>query len=95
MFTKSAEWSHEKEWRLMLALDAESGVPASESDRVRLFSIPPTAITGVILGARCTDETREKARQVLQSNDALSHVELREAVMSADRFALAIADVTV
>ena len=81
--TKSVDWSYEREWRMFLKLD-DTEHPHDVKGRFHLFPYSPEAVTAVILGARCTTETRDKIEAALRGD--LSHVELRQARISATRF---------
>lgn len=88
MFTKSEEWSYEKEWRMMFPLQSTAIMPNSVIGRIHLFSVPPDAITGVILGARCNEATENAVREVLARDDEMRHVRLQRAVVSGSQFRL-------
>jgi hypothetical protein len=59
--TKSSDWSYEREWRLVL----NSKAPAVLSDTDRTFSVKPSVLTEVILGARMTSEVRNEILEVV------------------------------
>jgi hypothetical protein len=63
--TKSQDWSYEREWRMFLPLD-DAEYPNDVRGRFHLFPYPPDAVTAVILGARCTNDTREKIETALR-----------------------------
>jgi hypothetical protein len=87
--TKSLDWSYEREWRMFLPLD-DADRPHEANGRVHLFAFPPSALTGVILGARCEDATRAAVEKIVQSDPELDHVSVRMARISATHFEVLI-----
>jgi len=72
LLRKSVEWEHEDEWRIIKTLDSANAVGLAisptgglvDSD-VRLFTLPASAIQGVVLGARMAAIYRERLQNSL------------------------------
>ncbi len=76
-FTKSDHWRYEKEWRVVVVNAAGKKIP-----------FPPQALTGITLGARISSTDEAEVREWVRQ---LGHpVELREARLAKDRYALEI-----
>lgn len=89
---KSAHWAYEREWRIVRPLvDADETVSELPYP-VALFNVPPTAVTGVIMGARMTSENGARLRQAVLVNPELRNVRVRRAVADASHFLLRFED---
>lgn len=87
LLTKSAQWSYEREHRMILPLnDFERFPHRIVQERCHLFPVPPEVITGVVIGARATLSTRAAIARALKENVLLSHVTSRQANVSPARF---------
>lgn len=87
--TKNLDWSYEKEWRQMFPLRKCVKVHV-DAGRVCYFqSLPPTAISYVILGVRCRPETEAAIRELVRRRD-LRHVRVRRAVLHERDYRLKI-----
>jgi hypothetical protein len=88
--TKAEEWRYDEEWRMVLPpKDAEVvGTDLGGSD-VHVVAFPPAAVTGIILGARASDELVNACQSILGCPE-WAHVPLRKAALSVDRYALVI-----
>lgn len=87
--TKNLDWSYEKEWRQMFPLQKCNRLHV-EPGRVCYFqSLPPTAISAVILGVRCHPETEAAIRELVRRRD-LRHVRVRRAVLHENAYRLKI-----
>lgn len=89
---KSTHWSYEREWRMFLPLAQADNVIDSQQGRAYLFQVPPSAITGVILGARASAELRDALRQAVQTNPELRHVKVRSCHPDSAEFVLRVRD---
>lgn len=85
LFSKSSEWSYEREWRLIRHLAAADHVVADGT--VHLFHVPPDAVRGIILGAMMPPEKQSKFHAVLQAPE-WNHLQLFNAALNRERFAL-------
>jgi hypothetical protein len=86
-FVKSKDWAYEEEVRMILPLHA-----ADKNDYenwIYLFKFPPTALTGIILGAGASEELTNRL-SVLVHNEQLCHVNLRKARLSLHTFGIEI-----
>jgi hypothetical protein len=93
LLTKSVDWSYEREYRVIFPLDDPDTYPHEVvSGRFHLFPIPPDAITGVVIGARASEDVHVAIRTALSANSHLSHVTVRKAEISLDKYAVDIKD---
>jgi len=90
LLTKSPEWSYEQEWRMLLPLSSPEAYPHEIEGNVHLFSLPPDAMTAVIIGSRSVRETRQKVIDATKSNPDLAHVQLRYAHIDPERYGMLI-----
>jgi hypothetical protein len=91
---KSSHWSYEREWRMFMPLvDADQVVEAS-SNKIHLYRLPPSAISGVVLGARASEQTTEAVRQAVGGNPELAHVRIRSCAADEAEFVLRISPAT-
>jgi len=74
LVTKGAQWSYEREWRMLVALNDATRSLIVDGDTIHLFALPPDALTGIILGARATSATEAAVRDILDSRPELRHV---------------------
>jgi hypothetical protein len=87
--TKSPDWIYEKEWRQFFPIRKCKKL-RSENGTINYFqSIPPDAISSVILGVRCKPDTESAVRELLRTKP-LRHVQLRRAVLHEREFRLKI-----
>jgi Protein of unknown function (DUF2971) len=90
--TKSQEWQYEQEWRMMVALDDCTKKIAVAPNALYLFALPPECVTGIILGCRTTSATKTRVVELLRSDSRYRHLNMRDAVTHAARFALRFRD---
>ena len=89
LLTKSAEWEYEQEWRMLIDLDEVSHDTVQPGDdSIYLVPVPPKAITRIILGHRMLEEQRETIVEMLTTDRRFAHVEVLQAEIDEDRFAL-------
>ena len=86
LYTKSIEWSHEKEWRIIRNFnDASVKVgPDDHGKDVLLFAIPPSCIKSVVIGYKADLEAVQHLKDTANGNIALSHVTFKRAILSDD-----------
>jgi hypothetical protein len=91
-FTKSAEWSYEREWRIVLPLEraTESKPTKHGAAPVHLFAFPPDSLVSVVLGCRMSDKAA--VLDALRANEALQHVRRRRAVQDPGEYRVYIED---
>jgi hypothetical protein len=70
LYTKNAEWSYEREWRIIRPLKDGTEVGAG----IVCFNVPPDAFRRVIFGSRTTSTLEQKIRASVAVNSELSHV---------------------
>jgi hypothetical protein len=80
-FSKPESWSYEKEWRLLRRLSSATQVIEGQPYRIHLYTIPPDAVTTVVLGARSSAELETDIREVLNDPE-LAHVTLQRVHLS-------------
>jgi len=61
-----------------------------DGEDIHLFGTPPTAIAGVIFGARASDSLRRAVQEVTGTTPDLQHVVLSEAVPRDDASGVSI-----
>jgi hypothetical protein len=89
-FTKSQEWSYEKEWRMIKGLKKADKVIPTSNGSVYLFSVPAKCILSVIMGQRMTLETRQQVIEFVRTDEKYAGVSLFQARSSTDKFAIEI-----
>ena len=83
LITKGTKWSYEREWRMLVPLrHAKRSVPIA-SDTVHLFTFPPDALLGVILGVNATHDTQAEVKNLLTTPE-LQHIQMTRAVLDLD-----------
>jgi hypothetical protein len=86
LYSKSVEWSYEKEWRIIHNFNEATvitGKDAYDTD-VLLFAVPPSCIRGVIIGYKATKDSVDQVKSIVAKNSDLSHVSFRRAVLQDD-----------
>jgi len=86
--TKSKDWEYEQEWRILRPLKDASETKIIDGESIHLFQVPSTCVTGVILGARMSDEKRKDIASTIANSSDLSHVSISEAVLDERKFKL-------
>lgn len=90
--TKEIHWSYEQEQRMLAPLGDATMIVGSPEDPVHLFSIPPTLIQSVILGARATKVLVQEVQQIIgRPGSSMSHVRLLKVTVDDDRGGLKLA----
>jgi len=90
LLTKSRDWAYEQEWRVLKPLIEPGEEPPSSGVRIDLFDLPADAIEGVILGARCPEETRRNVMILIQTDERYDHAWLQQAELQERSFGLDI-----
>jgi hypothetical protein len=88
-FRKSADWSHEAEWRFIKPLSEAFRVIQQRPFPVHLFQVPDQAISGVILGVSMPTE---HAQDIMSISEVagLSHVKIYQATLDKETYRLQI-----
>lgn len=87
LLTKSVDWRYEREWRMLVDFSRFAhDVVREAGQEIHLVAIPPSCITGVILGARMADEIRDEVCAFVASEPRYSHVTVRCAELDPTRF---------
>jgi hypothetical protein len=91
IFSKSADWSYEDEFRQIFTLSSSSLTKKPLEDKNKTLGyflpFPPEAIVSVTLGPRISPELENKVREILQK-PCFSNVKLDRAVLDKSDFAL-------
>lgn len=90
--TKGREWAYEAEWRIARAIADADEVLTPESGNVHLFTFPPEAVRQVILGCRASEKTRQRAVEIVRTQE-WRHVELLETVVHESEYQLELRSV--
>lgn len=85
---KSSHWSYEREWRLVRPLSDAAKMIPMDPYPLAFFDIPPSAIKGVITGARMSPEYCERLRQAMMTHAELRSIQVRRALPDASHFLL-------
>lgn len=89
LLTKSVHWEYEQEWRMLIYLPKFTHETVTVGDEeIHLVSIPPTCISGIILGSRMPEERKAEIVEVLTRDNRFSHVEMMQAELHPRKFAL-------
>jgi len=86
LYTKSIEWSYEKEWRIIRNFN-DAFVKAGPDDYgkdVLLFAIPPPSVRSVVIGYKATPESVGQLKSMVSANPALYHVKFQRAILNED-----------
>jgi hypothetical protein len=75
LYTKNAEWSYEREWRMIRPLKEGTEVSPGKF----CFDVPATAVRSIIFGCRTTPVLEAEIRAAVAANPALSHVRFKRA----------------
>jgi hypothetical protein len=73
LYSKRTVWACEREWRIIRPFVESS---AQIGKDVYLFSMPATALTGIIVGSWATDDSIQKLARILNENRELRHVRI-------------------
>jgi len=65
-FTKSTEWSYEKEWRILKSIQ-KSDVKI-DNGIISLFKLPAEIVKGIYLGAACSEELEIRILNAIKKN---------------------------
>jgi hypothetical protein len=81
LYTKGAEWSYEREWRMVRPLTAGTDMGKG----IVCFDVPADAVRNIIFGCRTTSELQQKIRDCVAANPALRHVPFKHAKLGEGR----------
>lgn len=87
-FIKSEEWRYENEWRFLRSSSCAQKTVAKSQGNIYLFSVPPTCITGVILGCRMATEARRRLCNVVLKDKRYRHINITVAKLDRRGFKL-------
>jgi len=78
LYTKSAEWTYEREWRIIRPLKDGTEVSPGKF----CFDVPANAVRSIIFGCRTTPTLEAEIRTAIVANSALSHVRFKRAKLA-------------
>jgi hypothetical protein len=88
-FSKSPEWSYERELRFVRPLSAAAKVVDASPFPIHLFLLPERAVTGIILGASIPPENA-KAIMAICEHPHLAHIKTFQVTLDRDEYKLEI-----
>jgi hypothetical protein len=80
LLTKSDHWGYEEEWRMLMPPDYANywKFPKKRGDPlIFLFELPPTCITGVIIGCNASHSLKAQILG-LRNNSATEHIQIKQ-----------------
>jgi hypothetical protein len=86
IFTKSAHWRYEDEWRLCRPLAEANRVIESAPFPICLFSFPSSALRAVYFGSRIARDAIDEYISTVQTEQGEVETEFYSAVLGRDRF---------
>ena len=89
--SKSPHWGYEREWRQFFSLRKSAKVQTETGCPLWFQKLPPTAVSQVILGSRCSPEMEHAVRDALKHR-RFRRVQLRRAVLHERDFRLKLVD---
>jgi hypothetical protein len=92
LIAKAAEWSDEREWRMLVPLENAARVLPGEAGAIHLFDFDREAVRAVILGPCASDDTAGRVQRLIAQTPELRHVRIRKAVPERTRAALSIVE---
>lgn len=87
-FTKSPEWSYEREWRQYRVLVEARRMIDSHPYPICLFPFPTNAIESIIVGCRATSETFERLKSLVHGDPRFGGARLLKASVDDHAFRL-------
>jgi len=91
--TKHPDWSYEREWRMLPPLADAALTAGAAEDPIHLFTFPTAALSSVILGARASQDLRQKI-QVLLASKHLTHIEFSQVAVDDELGGLQLVDIS-
>jgi len=91
--TKSSHWAYECEWRILKSLSDADVAFEEKTKSIHLFSIPPEAISGIILGARANKNNYLSLKEIINSDKTLGHITLKRILADSTHYHLLVSDV--
>jgi hypothetical protein len=89
---KSDIWEYEQEWRMCAVLpDADTILKVGDS-KIHLFNFPTDAIKEIIIGVNAENSLIQSILSLVNNNPLLSHVKIKQAVVSEKEYALSFND---
>jgi hypothetical protein len=76
---KGKDWEYEQEWRMLRPLKDHSRIKPDGDNPIYLFPLAPECITGVILGSKMPQETKQEIRDCLAADRQYAHVKIYSA----------------
>jgi hypothetical protein len=80
LYTKTAEWTYEREWRIIRPLKDGTEV----SPGIFCFDVPAEVVRSITFGCRTMPALEAGIRAAIGANPALGHVRFRRAKLGGD-----------
>jgi hypothetical protein len=88
LFTKSADWSYEAEWRLITEERSFASSPRTIKTDNDFLTIPTNLLKSVTIGCLAENSTRQRIENLIKTN--APSVLVRQATLSPDKYELVI-----
>jgi hypothetical protein len=88
LFTKSADWSYEAEWRLIAEERAFAGSPRTIKTDDDFLAIPSSVLKSVTIGCLTDKRTRRRIEDLIKTN--APSVLVRQTTLAPDKYELVI-----
>jgi hypothetical protein len=91
LFTKSKDWCYEQEYRLIRILVNATVLPTKDKNGydIYVFDFPVEIVKAIIFGCRVNEDKKVQMKNLLNQNGYES-IEIKQAVLSDDKFLLDI-----
>jgi len=91
LYTKAADWSYEREWRLVRPLSAATQVrPVEGGGQLHLYEYPADAVLEVVIGAKTKEAVAEGIRRAVMGG--MPSARILRARLSRSAYSLEIVD---
>jgi hypothetical protein len=81
LYTKTSDWSYEREWRMIRPLKDGAEV----SSGIFCFEVPAEAVRSITFGYRTKPALEAEIRAAINSNPALAHAQFKRAKLGGDK----------
>ena len=94
-FTKALEWAYEQEHRLIWPLEFSDRQVDADGAKIHLIDVPSTALRSITLGCKASEPFANEVSQLLATDSATAHINLRCAKINDDSFSLNYFDIPI
>ena len=85
LYVKSTDWQYEQEWRIVRAVTDGDETVGSQKEPIYLFTLPPLAVSHVIMGYGMSDSDTKRLSYVL-GDPKYTHVTVSQAKLSTNDY---------